>query len=106
MVRPVRMTKAVAERILGDVPEDKRFWVVDGRALKNLEELEGALRQMDEGTYRYHAADSNNDFSNWVRDVIGDDKLARDLNKRANPEQAAKAVAERVVWLRSRMQGY
>ena len=78
----VRMTKSVSEGRLGDVPLDKQFWCCDGRYLKNLGELEAALEGMTDDTFRCHVKETKSDFSNWVRDVIGDEKLARDLQKR------------------------
>src|SRR4030067_2050059 len=77
----VKMTSSVAIQRIADVPDDKRFWCSDGRTVKNLQELVTALEQMSDETYRYHANDMKTDFANWVRDVIGDDKLARDLLK-------------------------
>jgi hypothetical protein len=96
------ITKAAAKERLSDVSEEKRFWCRDGRFLKNLEELETALGQMTADTFSYHSNESKTDFSNWVRDVIGDDKLARDLLKSTTQAQAAKNVAARINWLKSR----
>lgn len=101
----VRMTRSVAEKRLGDVPEEKRFWCQDGRYLKNLEELKSALEQMTEETFRYHSNEIKADFSNWVKDVIGEDKLARDLLKCTTAAQAAKSVAARLQWLKSKATG-
>jgi hypothetical protein len=98
----VSITKAIAQERLGDVPEEKRFWCHDGRYLKNLEELETALEQMTDETFRYHSSETKTDFSNWVRDVIGDEKLARDLLKSATQLQAAKNVAARIKLLKAR----
>ena len=99
----VRVTKSVAEERLGDVSQEKQFWCHDGRYLKNLEELEVALEQMTEETFRYHANKDKSDFGNWVRDVIGDEKLSRDLQKSASQVQAAKSVADRLNWLKSKV---
>jgi hypothetical protein len=98
----VSITKATAQERLADVPEEKRFWCHDGRYLKNLEELETALEQMTDETFSYHSSETKTDFSNWVRDVIGDDKLARDLLKSATPRQAARNVATRTRLLKTR----
>lgn len=98
----VTITKAIAKERLSDVPEEKQFWCHDGRYLKNLEELETALGQMTDDTFSYHTNESKTDFSNWVRDVIGDEKLAKDLLKSATPVQAAKSVAARIKWLKTR----
>jgi hypothetical protein len=98
----VKMTRSVAEAMLGDVSEEKRFWSSDGRYLKNLEEMRDALNQMADETFTYHSNENKTDFSNWVKDVIGDEKLARDLVKCTNKMQAAKAIADRVAWLKSK----
>lgn len=96
------LSKAAAQSRLNDVPEEKRFWCHDGRYLKNLEEMETALEQMDEDTFRYHSNETKTDFSNWVRDVIGDEKLARELLGCAGASQAAMSVSKRLAWLKSR----
>jgi hypothetical protein len=96
------ITKAVAKARLGNVPEEKRFWSSDGRYLNNLEELRAALESMTDDTYLYHANENKSDFSKWVGEVIGDDKLAADLAKSATRLWAAKTVADRVKFLKSR----
>ena len=103
VVKMVRMTKSVAEERLSNVSQEKQFWCHDGRYLKNLQELEVALEQMTEETFRYHSDETKNDFSNWVRDVIGDEKLSRDLQKSTAREHAAKSVADRVTWLKGKI---
>ncbi len=98
----VKITKTVAKQWLDEVPPDKPFWCSDGRILKSLPELEAALKEMSEETFRYHCNKVKSDFSNWVRDVIGDEKLSRDLQKSTTLAQAAKSVASRIAWLKSR----
>lgn len=100
----VKITKTIAEERLADVPKEKRFWCSDRRVLKNLPELETALKEMSEETFRYHSNETKNDFSNWVRDVIGDEKLSRDLQKSTTRAEAAKSVADRVTWLKSKIE--
>lgn len=97
------INERVAQKMLGDVPEDKRFYCSDGRVLKNLGELVSALSEMNDGTFSYHSNADKTDFSNWVRDVIGDEKLGRDLQKSGNRAKAAKAVSVRVAWLRGKI---
>ena len=102
MAKVTRVTKAMAQARLADVPQDKRFWCCDGRVLQSLAELEVALREMSDETFRYHSNEEKADFSNWVRDVIGDEKLSRDLRKSATRFEAAKSVAARIAWLKSK----
>jgi hypothetical protein len=102
MAKIIKITKAIAGERLADVTQEKQFWCSDGRVLKNLPELKSALEQMSEDIFRYHSNETRSDFGNWVRDVIGDDKLSRDLQKSKTQAQAAKAIADRVDWLKSR----
>ena len=84
--------KRKVKKILEDVPEDKRFWVCDGRVLKNLKELEQALRTMSDETYRYHVNKMKNDFYNWIKDVFKDKKLALEIKKSRNRISAANKL--------------
>ena len=97
-----RITKEIAGKMLGEVPNGKWFYCTDGRVLKNLPELELALKGMSEEIFRCHSGETKSDFSNWVRDVIGDEKLSRDLQKSANRTQAIRKVADRITWLRNK----
>lgn len=95
-----KLAKDVARRMLGDVPEDKQFWCNDGRVLKNLRELETALKEMSDETFRYHVNEAKNDFSNWVNDVIGDEDLARDLRRSTVKSVALNKVTDRIAALK------
>ena len=97
-----RITKEIAGKMLGEVPNGKQFYCTDGRVVKNLPELQLALKEMSEETFCYHSSETKNGFSNWVRDVIGDEKLSRDLQKSTSRTQAVKKVADRIAWLRSK----
>ena len=98
-----KITKEIARARLADVAQEKQFWCSDGRVLKNLSELVVALKEISDETFRYHSNETRSDFSNWVYDIIGDEKLSRDLQKSKTQAQAAKAVAARVAWLKSRI---
>jgi len=103
MVKIVKISKEEANRRLGDVLDEKRFWCHDGKLLKNLGELEKSLNDMSDDTFHYHSTQGRNDFSNWTRDVVGDNKLANDLSKAKSRVQASKAVAQRISFLRSKL---
>jgi hypothetical protein len=103
MAKIVKISKEEASKRLGDVPDEKRFWCQDGKVVKNLKELGKALNDISDETFHYHSSGGGrNDFSNWIRDVVGDGKLANDLTKARSRIQASKAVAQRVSFLQNK----
>jgi hypothetical protein len=99
MVKIVKISKEEAKKRLEDVPDEKRFWCHDGKNIKNLRELRKALIDMSDETFHYHLGEGRNDFSKWVREVVGDEKLANDLSKAKSRIQASQAVAQRISFL-------
>lgn len=89
-------------KALSDVPPENSFWVCDGSVLKNLDELLKALRKMKTDVYSYHVNNEKNDFSNWIKDVMGNVKLAGDVSKAKNKGEMIRVLSQRVKWLRKR----
>lgn len=98
-----RILKQDSERLLASVPEEYTFKCQGGRILRNMQELAEALATMTDDTFAFHSNVERNDFSNWVRDIIEDEKLARDLKKSPDKTQASKAVQERITFLTSKL---
>ncbi len=103
MVKIGKGGKEEAKKRLGDVPDDKRFWCHDGRNIRNLRELRKALSDMSDETFQYHLGGGRNDFSKWIREVVGDDKLAEDFSKAKSRMQANQVVTQRISFLESRI---
>jgi hypothetical protein len=95
----VAITSEDAERILGEAPVDKCFICRDGCLHRTLSDLENCLTHMDQSTFTHHVTSARNDFSNWVRDVMGDDVLADQLAKAKDRKESARAVKNRIAWL-------
>ncbi len=95
------IVKSEVKKLLSDVPDEKRFWSSDGQLLKNMTELETYLKAVSHDTFHYHVNETKNDFSNWVRDVIEDEKLAQDLQKSKTRTQASRYVSERISELKA-----
>ena len=91
--------KQEPEKFLADVPAEYVFWCYDGRLLRNMKELGDALKTMADETYAFHANTEKNDFSTWVKDIIGDEKMAQNLEEAASRTLAADLVATRVASL-------
>ena len=89
-------TKDEARNLLRDIGQENCFWVNNGPVLKNLEELSRCLSEMSDDSFSYHANKEKNDFSNWLSEVIGDKKLAADIQSARSRESAAKKVEARL----------
>ncbi len=96
------VAKEEAKRYLCDTAPEQCFWVNNGPILKNLEELANALPDMSDETFHHHVNNEKNDFSNWFRDVIGDQKLANDVLSSKNKESVLKKVRNRLNSLRKK----
>ncbi len=102
MARRVKKeTKALQEarKFLASVPEEYVFWCRDDRVLRDMRELGEALTTMSDETFVYHSNAEKKDFSNWVRDIIGDKQLAKRLETTPNRIEAASEVANRLAAL-------
>jgi len=101
--RTSRITKTQARKFLAPVPEQYVFWCNDGSLFRDLRELGGALAAMSDQTFAYHCNDVKKDFSNWIRDVVGDTSLARSLESANSRKQAASLVEDRCLLLASKV---
>jgi len=97
------MKTEMAEGLLARVPEQYCFFCNDSRVLTDMSDLAEGLTGMTDDTYAYHSTDGRSDFSSWVRDIIGDDKLASDLLKATSRQQAAKQVEKRLTFLTGKL---
>lgn len=96
-------TKEDAARVLSDTGGDKRFFCHDGCISRNLQQLADCLVNMTDDSYHHHVTSLKNDFSNWIRDVFGDDKLANDLTGSDNRAEAAENIKDRIAWLQKKL---
>ncbi len=88
--------KEKADKVLAKVPEGYVFYCHDYTIFTDVNELAAGLATMADETFAYHSNLEKQDFSNWVRDVIGDERLANDLARAASKLQAAEYVVARI----------
>ncbi|MFH0769489.1 MAG: hypothetical protein V1932_08025 [Chloroflexota bacterium] len=94
--------KQEAKRLLADVPEEYVFRSCNGHILRNMKELGNELKSMTGEHYAFHVNNGKNDFTNWVSDIIKDQKLVKDLQIAPNQVQAANLVNARISVLSKR----
>lgn len=95
--------KQETEKLLSSVPDQYAFWCKDGGILKNMNDLAKAMARMTNATFTYHSNAEKRDFSNWVRDTIGDFELAEELENVWDRNKAAQIVRQRVATLSKRL---
>jgi len=90
------VTKDEARKYMGDAPPEQCFWVNNGPILKNIGELANALPEMNDESFRHHVNKEKNDFSSWIEDTIGDQKLANDLLSSKSRDSVLKKIRSRL----------
>ena len=61
------------------IKPDEYFLSNDGLEIKNLYDLSNALETMPKDIFNHHVNEERNDFSNWVKEVVGDKELAEKM---------------------------
>jgi hypothetical protein len=92
----MRLSKDMALKALAEVPDDKVFYMSDGRVLKSLPELSAALESMDMDIFSHHVNSEKNDFANWINGVIGDEKLSAEVAKSKNIAALSMKIRKRI----------
>lgn len=95
-------TRRDAAKILADVVDGRLFFCSDGCIDRNLAELSTCLAHMSQNVFNHHVNDTKNDFSTWIRDVLGDTTLADELLVTTSPAEAGRVVSERLTWLQKK----
>ncbi|MFH1639115.1 MAG: hypothetical protein ABIB93_02210 [Chloroflexota bacterium] len=98
-----RILKWDAQKYLARVPDEHIFYLHSGGVIRDMHELGEALRNMSDETFAYHSDEGKKDFSKWAKDIIGDEKLSRDLSKATSRTRAVKFVTDREKFLRSKL---
>ncbi len=61
------------------IHEDLQFKLHNGENIKNLPELHKALITMNEETFKHHCNEHKNDFSTWMREVLKETTLSKQI---------------------------
>jgi hypothetical protein len=99
----VETLKQKAKGLMANVPGEYVFKCCNGHILRNMRELGEELKSMSGESYAFHANMEKNDFANWVRDIIKDATLAKNLQKSQNQAKADKLVSSRIVTLSGKL---
>ena len=92
---------AVAKGILAKVPFHVSFWLCTNENLRSLADVFEALQKASDDVFRYHVNRDKNDFEVWIRDIIKDKDLAREIARVKTRETLIRKISERVDELRT-----
>ncbi len=85
------------EDIIQEAQEEEQFVVADGRKLGSIADLAYALDDMPNDIFNHHVNEEKNDFSNWVRDIFNENKLAEDIAKKKSQMEIQLSVMKHVL---------
>ena len=85
-----------AKRVLGRTSLEESFWLCTNENLRSLAALSKALEDIDDNVFRYHVNRDKNDFEAWIRDIIKDKELAREISRVKTKETLVRKISERV----------
>lgn len=100
----MRLNVKLADKILSSVGEGNRFFSSDGKIFSNLKDLRDGLRDMSDEVFFNHVKEGANDFSNWIRDCIGDVRLADSLIG-LDRKSAFKKLRSRISYIEKYLRG-
>ena len=88
---------AIKKDILKDTNPEHYFFVQDGTVLKNVLELSRQLDKMADEIFMHHVNEMRNDFSNWIKDVFKEEKLAKELLKTTDKDKTQIIILEHII---------
>ncbi|MBN1375749.1 MAG: hypothetical protein JXA01_06315 [Dehalococcoidia bacterium] len=95
-VKSTSKEQKAAKKSLLRTPAEHAFYCNDGRLFYDLKELAEGLMAISEETFFHHVRDGNNDFSNWVRYIVGDEELANDLYRSSDKDECTTYIVARL----------
>lgn len=79
-----------------DSAPEQCFWVCTGQVAKNLREMADILETMSKEVFSYHVNAEKNDFTKWVAEVFGEEKLAKELGRTKTPKVMARKIKVKI----------
>ncbi|MGV8171697.1 MAG: hypothetical protein ACP5OA_03325 [Candidatus Woesearchaeota archaeon] len=84
-------------KYLEDVPWDNSLKLSNGKVVHGLEQLPMVIKFSDEEVFQSHVNDQKNDFSNWIRDIIGYKELADSLLAVKTKDEFLKFMEQAII---------
>jgi len=70
----------ITKRKSKNAPAGKEFFLINGKKVKNYEQLAKIMENLEDHVFRHHVNSERNDFANWAKDVFNDIALAKKIS--------------------------
>ena len=85
------------QRGLNAISSNEFFILRGGRIIKDLYDLAHLMEEIDDETFKYHADGQKNDFAAWVKDVIKDYDLAKEILNAKSRDKTRLIILKRLI---------
>jgi hypothetical protein len=75
-----------------EIKPEHYFVLADGKKLKNLQELYENVKYFDKSIFSVHVNESKNDFSTWVKDIMGLNELSSAMKEAKTREEIYHSI--------------
>ncbi|MBI3037022.1 hypothetical protein HYY73_04725 [Candidatus Woesearchaeota archaeon] len=75
-----------------EVEPELALWLSNGATVRSLNELAATLKKLSAKDYKEHVNKERNELADWVKEILNDDSLARQLRRAKTKGQAAQAI--------------
>ena len=76
--------------------EKEYFWFHNGKSVKSVEELIIELKQIKDDVFNHHVDSERNDFSSWIKHVLKDEALAKEIEKETSKQKIISILKEHI----------
>jgi len=90
-------SKTSLRRLIRNVPKEHAFFTSDGTRLLNLLDLADKLEALSEEQFTHHVDQHKDDFHVWVRDIMNEMELAKELLESKNKDDHTRIVLKHIV---------
>jgi len=84
--KPVKKFFKITTSKENSIKPKHHFILKGGHRIKSMKELKEAIKFMDKDTFKYHVTKNNNDFAEWVKNIIKDKELSDRIKKSSSKE--------------------
>ena len=79
----------MAQSLLGKTSPQTAFHLSSGVSTPSIKHLADEIQMMDDAVFSFHVTSEKNDFSNWICDVFGQERLSLIVRQVSNPQDLA-----------------